>query len=261
MRFSASHIATKLILLTGLMVSGKALANDTADYELIFESTWSAATHPISFPPGPHFSGLIGGTHNDTISLWEAGGIASDGIELMAEIGSKTLLQNEVNAAIGNGQAGAVISGPGIALSPGSASVQFTVSKDFPLVSVVSMIAPSPDWFVGVSGVSLRSGNQWIREIVIPLQPYDAGTDSGSTYLSPNADVTPHEPIFEIMGPPLTSSPPAPPLGTFTIRRLGTAVPAAQSWSLILIALTLMTTGTLLTLSNRQTVDKVNAAD
>lgn len=247
MRVLATPFHSVMLLACTLAMASEAFASDSAEYELIFESTWSAETHPTSFPPNPHFSGLIGGTHNDEIALWESGGIATLGIELMAELGSKTALQNEVNTAISNGQAGAVISGPGITLSPGSASVQFTVTKDHPLVSVVSMIAPSPDWFVGVSGVSLRSGDRWVRELVIPLQPYDAGTDAGVNYLSGDIDVTPHDPITQITGFPFGDAP-VPPLGTFTIRLVGAAVPATGTWGLTVIALIMLTGGTLLAL-------------
>lgn len=34
-------------------------ASKTADYELVFESTWNAQTHPTSLPPGPHFSNTL----------------------------------------------------------------------------------------------------------------------------------------------------------------------------------------------------------
>jgi hypothetical protein len=192
----------------------------TAEYELVFEATWSAATHPNDFPPNPHFSGLIGGTHDDGVSIWEVGGIASTGMESMAEIGSKTALTAEVQAAITAGTAGELISGPGVSVSPGTASVVFTATQDHPLVSVVTMIAPSPDWFVGVSAYPLFQNGQWADEVVIPLPPFDAGTDSGVTYTSPNADVTPHEPITEITGWPLAFDGTVAPLGTFRFRRL-----------------------------------------
>jgi len=35
---------------------------ETAEYEVAFVGTWSAETHPDGFPPGPHFSPLIGTT-------------------------------------------------------------------------------------------------------------------------------------------------------------------------------------------------------
>jgi len=224
-----------------LLVTPQAVAQDSATYELVFEATWSASTHPNHFTPGPHFSGLIGGTHNSGVTFWEEGGIATNGIELMAELGSKSGLQSEIEDAIALGTGGAVISGGGISPSPGSVSVEFTITEDHPLVSVVSMVAPSPDWFVGVDSLSLRDGDQWIYEVTVPLQPYDSGTDSGPTYTSSNADITPHIPIIEMTGLPFADGGPVPPLGTFTFRRLGGDVPATSEWGLIVMALLLVT--------------------
>ena len=83
------------------------------------------------------------------------------------------------------------------------------------------MIAPSPDWFVGIHGVDLRPGGVWAREIVVDLDPYDSGTDSGVNYTSGNADITPHLPIANIAGTfPFTG---APRIGTFRLTLLSDA--------------------------------------
>ncbi|MDX1440623.1 MAG: spondin domain-containing protein, partial [Rubricoccaceae bacterium] len=187
----------------------------TATYTLTFESTWSETTHPDDFPPNPHFSGLIGGAHNSEASVWMPGELASPGIESMAETGSKTLLEGEVNDMITAGTAFEVISGGGIPLSPGSVSVSFDVNTDYPLVSVVSMVAPSPDWFVGVYDLSLYESDEWIDELEITLYVYDSGTDSGTMYTSPDEDTQPPEPIFLITGYPFVYDNELRPVGTF----------------------------------------------
>lgn len=44
--------------------------------------------------------------------------------------------------------------------------------------------APSPDWFVGVAALNLCLRNcSWTDSKIIPLYPWDAGTDSGISYL------------------------------------------------------------------------------
>ncbi|MDA0811503.1 MAG: spondin domain-containing protein, partial [Verrucomicrobia bacterium] len=193
----------------------------TARFELVFDATWSAATHPTEFPSGnPHFSGLIGTTHNATTSLWSPGGIATPGIQTMAETGGKSPLTAEIDALIAAGRAETLISGAGVGSSPGSVSVTFTASQDFPLVSVVSMIAPSPDWFVGVHDMPLFQNGQWIDEMVVSLDPYDSGTDNGTTYASPDSDTNPQVPISRLTGAPLDVEGIIAPLGTFTIRRI-----------------------------------------
>ncbi|NNL97196.1 MAG: hypothetical protein HKO63_03230 [Acidimicrobiia bacterium] len=183
-----------------------------ASYTVTFTSTWSAATHPTSFPPGPHFSGLVGGSHNDQVTFWEAGQVASPGIESMAETGSQGLLLSEVQTAINAGDAGVAFSGGGISTSPGSVSLSLALSQDYSRATIVSMLAPSPDWFVGVSGLDLFDDGAWIEEATVTLWPYDAGTDSGSSYTSGNQDTNPALPITRIEAGPLGNG---VPLGQF----------------------------------------------
>jgi hypothetical protein len=188
----------------------------TAEYTVTFDATWSAQTHPSNFPPGPHFSGLIGSTHDSSVSFWQVCQVASPGIENMAETGSKSPLITEIATARMAGTADSLISGGGINPSPGSVSVSFEIDLDFPLVTLVSMIAPSPDWFVGVSALSLLEGGDWVQEKVVPLLPYDAGTDSGSNYTSANQDTDPQELIMLITALPAGNG---VPLGTFRFTR------------------------------------------
>ena len=75
----------------------------------------------------------------------------------------------------------------------------FRVDSKHHLVSLVSMIYPSPDWFVGVSGLELCLGNgSWVEQKILNLYPYDAGTDSGPTYISPDQPTIPKEAIRRI---------------------------------------------------------------
>src|SRR5258706_7367147 len=144
------------------------VAASTAEYQVTFQSSWSQATHPVDFPSNAHFSGLIGGSHSNQVSFWNVGALASTGIKDMAELGSKTPLMQEVQTAVTAGTAHAVLSGGGIGVSPGSVTMTFAVEEAFPYVTLVSMLAPSPDWFVGVSGLSLRANGAWIPNIVVP---------------------------------------------------------------------------------------------
>lgn len=203
-------------MLLGTAASAPAEVTETAVYRVRFISTWSAGSHPADFPARPHFSGLIGGVHNGDVSFWSPNGIASPGIEEMAERGRKSPLDEQVQAAIDAGTARKVISGGGIALSPGLATATFTVSRDFPLVTLVSMVAPSPDWFVGVHELDLRSRTDWLEEKVVTLYAWDAGTDGGRTFESPNRDTSPQTPISLIDSGPLANG---VPLGTFTFIR------------------------------------------
>ncbi|MFG0258858.1 MAG: spondin domain-containing protein [Phycisphaerales bacterium JB041] len=208
-----------LALAAILGASGPALAGDSiATYRVDFDAAWSADNHPLDFPNNPHFSGLIGGTHHAGVHFWQEGALASPGIESMAETGSKSALTAEVNAAIGTGEAEYLLSGPGLGNSPGTVSMTFQVSASHPLASIVTMIAPSPDWFVGVDSQPLALAGVWQDQVVVSLAPYDSGTDSGTSYNSLNQDTQPPEPIYNLSDEyPFEGT---PPLGTFTFTLL-----------------------------------------
>ena len=189
-----------------------------ASYTITFNASWSVATHPEGFPRGPHFSSLVGATHNSSVVFWDAGGTSSDGIKSMAETGATSTLKGEVQTAIDAGNADSFVAAGGIGSSPGSISVTVTVSQSFPLLTLVSMIAPSPDWFVGVHGLSLLENDLWLNRKEVDLLAYDAGTDSGATYAAPNSATEPRESIARLEDSLFVSGGGvAPPLGTLVI--------------------------------------------
>ena len=208
------------VALAALFASSLA-AQPAATYEVTFEATWSAVTFPEDFPPNPHFSRLVGAAHAPEAVLWEPGGTATAGVEQMAETGGVTMLQAEVEALAVGGVAARELVGGNLPLSPGTTVMTVDLDADAPLLTLVTMVAPSPDWFVGVSGLDLRDGDGWVDERTVDLYVYDAGTDSGPTYTSPDEDTDPQEPIARIeVAPFLVGGRPAP-VGTFTFRRLG----------------------------------------
>jgi hypothetical protein len=192
----------------------------TARYRVVFDSTWSASTHPTDFPGTAHYSGLIGGTHAARTAFWVDGALASDGIRQMAERGRKTPLDTEVQAAIASGDAEHILSGPELDVSPGVVSMEFEISQSFRLVTLVTMIAPSPDWFVGVSGLPLFESGQWRDEVRVELPGWDAGTDSGATYRASDRETIPRAPISRLTGYPVESAGEVRPFGTFTFTRI-----------------------------------------
>jgi hypothetical protein len=194
-------------------------APQTARYRVTFDQTWSAATHAV--PANPHFSGLIGGTHDARARFWQPGGLASEGIRLMAERGRQSPLDLEVDAARQAGTAEHVLAGgrPPSG-SPATDQLEFQISQRYPLVTLVSMVAPSPDWFVGVDSLPLFENGQWVEERTVLLVPWDAGTDSGRDFDSRDRATSPPEPIMRIGSPPLGASGAAAPMGAFRFTRL-----------------------------------------
>jgi hypothetical protein len=88
------------------------------------------------------------------------------------------------------------------------------------MVSVVSMLAPSPDWFIAVSNINLIENNEWVVNKTITVDIYDSGTDDGSTFLSPDFPTLPPLPIVNITTPPLAVNNVVAPLGSITFTKI-----------------------------------------
>lgn len=176
-------------------------APTTVRYRVVFDALWSQATHPQDYPGNPHFSPLIGATHSAAVRFWADGGIASDGIKRMAEQGFTSPLDAHINDAIAGGTARALILGGRIQLSPASVAVEFEMHQSHPLLTLVTMVAPSPDWFVGVAGLPLFA-------------------DSGRSYESPDAPLNPRQPIALLTSPPVGVNGVTQPMGRFVVTRL-----------------------------------------
>ena len=207
------------LCITSLSLTG-CIKEETIEYQVTFNATWSQETHPDDFPDDPHFSGLIGASHNQNVTFWEIEELASPGIKNMAETGSKDPLTKEINLARLKRTALDLISGGGIQTSPDSITVTVEVSENYPLVTLVTMIAPSPDWFVGVTGLNLFENGTFVDEKTVVLYPYDAGTDSGITYTSPDEPTEPPVPIYQLDEYPFIYEEETVPLGSFVFTKI-----------------------------------------
>lgn len=180
-----------------------AFGQSIATYNILFTNHWNGTDHgPL--PSNPHWSKLVGANHKNTITFLEAGSIASEGIENIAEVGNNTNFKMDVITSISEGHSEQYIDGNSLYLSESSTiSInEVQVSDQFPLLTLVSMIAPSPDWMVFINNLNLRTldNTGWKNNVSVDLSPYDAGTDSGSDYNSPNADITEHILISSLQG-------------------------------------------------------------
>ena len=81
----------------------------------------------------------------------------------------------------------------------GYTSKEIMVKNMSSMVSLITMIAPSPDWFVGVDSYDLCGMNGWKEKVTMDLLPWDAGTGNGQTYSSKTSDTMPVDVIMRIM--------------------------------------------------------------
>jgi hypothetical protein len=179
--------------------AGAAVDPASAEYTVIFKSRWTKAEHPFEYPEpgvvtGPHFSGIIGAAHNASYAIFAEGSLPTAGLERLSEEGKHAPLDEEIRAAVAAGNAAALFaSGP---LRDFGDSLVTTVRVDaaYPLVSLVAMVAPSPDWFTGASNVNLLENGQWVASRTIQLDAWDSGGDDGATYKAADKDNDPKKP-------------------------------------------------------------------
>ena len=171
---------------------------DPATYTVTFQGNWTTASTPDGVVGNAHFTTLVGAVHNDMVTFWESGGTATPGVEGVAELGSTGTFESEVTAAGGNAS---LVKKSIAGSSTVTATFEIEVTNDHPLFTLLSMIGPSPDWFVGVSGLSLLDAQgQWLSEHEVDLFPYDAGTEDGDGFSLSNSPTSPQGTIMSIKG-------------------------------------------------------------
>ncbi|MGH8441416.1 MAG: spondin domain-containing protein [Nevskiaceae bacterium] len=179
-------------------LSAPVSAETAADYEITVTGLWTADRFPLEYPKaglltGPHFSGVIGASHNGEYMLFHTGSQPTPGLERLSEEGKHSPLDGEIKAAIAAGTAGALFESDPIKDFAKSVTSRVHVTSAFPQVSAVVMIAPSPDWFAGVADVSLMEGGAFVAEKTVELFAYDSGGDSGTTYGANDHDNNPKQ--------------------------------------------------------------------
>ena len=171
----------------------------TATYRVVFAGAFTpdALAAGVDVPGGAHFTTIIGAVHNQGVVFWERGGTASAGTEEMAETGGVGTLRSEIAAA---GQdASAVIEQRLGGGSTPTTGFNVVVSGEHASVTLASMLAPSPDWFVGVSGLPLLGADgHWAHHAKVDLFPYDAGTESGERFSLSNDATMPQKTITSL---------------------------------------------------------------
>ncbi len=163
-------------------------------YNIDFQSTWNATEHS-SIPAGAHWSDLVIISHSIPNQFLEVGENASQGIKDLAELGNNAAIDWEVFTAINQGTAHSINIVPFNTPNNATASAtiqQIAICTEFRYLTILSMVAPSPDWFIAANSVEIIDTNgQWIDFLELDVYAYDAGTDNGTDYDSPNSPNTP----------------------------------------------------------------------
>ena len=174
-----------------------------ASYTVTFTMHWNSTDFPTDYPSGAHFSKLIGWSHPITSTFFKVGTTATEGIKVMAETGGTGTLQTELEAKITDGEGLDFVLGSGLGNGTGEISVDVEVDAINSSVTLVSMVAPSPDWYVAALNVNLYDGTHFVDTETITAAVYDAGTDSGLSFSSNNSITDPQGLISLFVDTPL----------------------------------------------------------
>ncbi|XP_046327753.1 spondin-1-like isoform X1 [Haliotis rufescens] len=204
-----------------------------AKYVITFKGLWSRHTHPKNFPTGDssfllHWSNIVGASHSNDYRIWDYGGMASEAVREVCEYGSSRSLTEDMKR--NSKKIRTVVKtdslwGPDRILD--SVDAVFTVNSKKHLLSLLTMIGPSPDWCLGISALDMCQKNcTWADTQEIDLYPWDAGTDSGVSYESPNENTYPRESIHAITNSiirnrasPFFGSQPIKPMGRLILKK------------------------------------------
>lgn len=173
-------------------------------YSCDLTNNWSEGNHPIDYEGvsgSAHWSPPVILAHSKFVNLWSTGDMASPGIENVAETGSTSTLQDEIEVLQTKGLAGKMVIGTSQfnARDPLQIFETITLSPSNPYLSTISMMAPSPDWFSGLESFCPRGpGGFWFQSFEVATYPFDAGTERGVTYIIDNDPESPHGPIFQL---------------------------------------------------------------
>ena len=174
-----------------------------ATYELTFTSLWNAGDHG-EMPTGAHFSSLVISVHTEDYALFPIDELTGPALEPVAELGVTTQIEAKLKSEASKGTVENYLIGENQSV-PATPVKKYTVkvfSTKASLLSLVSMIAPSPDWVVGVDSLELlnEEGNFIEDTGDIDLFAYDAGTEEGDSFTIHNEATPVPTPIARLSG-------------------------------------------------------------
>ncbi len=125
---------------------------------------------------GSHFTPLLVAAHDGSTHLFQSGSAASANLQAMAEGGDISGLIADLNAA------GAVHSSAAGLLAPGDSftSTELDTGTGNDVLSIVGMVLPTNDGFVGVNSWNIPSAP---GTYMMPGLAYDAGTEANDELL------------------------------------------------------------------------------
>lgn len=172
-----------------------------ATYRLRVRNMWEEPRFE-NVPEEAMFSPLTALSHSRRYSPFTLFGYASPGVESIAELGDNSVFLEELKSMDAAPFIKDVATGEGPIPGGEEEILMLEVDCLHSVVSLISMVAPSPDWIVAVGNLDLMRDEEFVERVGGDLMVYDAGTDSGRSLLAEDVDTTPRENIAPLMGEP-----------------------------------------------------------
>lgn len=129
-------------------------------------------------------------------------GYATRGVKTVAETGNTAPFHTELRKARRNGQVRSFTVDSMGRGPTSSLSLVIDVDCRRRNVGALTMVAPSPDWFLAIFKLNVVGKNgMYKKRMSGNLFVYDAGTDSGKTFMSEDEPTRPRQNIAPFFGP------------------------------------------------------------
>lgn len=142
-------------------------------------------------PDGAHLSPVVASAHAPGAPFWSAGALASPGLASLVTAGDPSGVEDEHTSDC------AVVIAEGLSTPSGSTRFTLDVSESCSSVDLATMVGPSPDWFIGVSDLSLRDDGGWLSNVTVPASLWDAGQLEGDSFSAPTGATIPAAPVSD----------------------------------------------------------------
>lgn len=134
------------------------------------------------------FAPLAGISHSNRFSMFTVRGYANMEIAAIAKTGDvKPFLKFAKALKTRHSLVHSIANTSSLVFEGKTARIKLSVDCMHPFISVVSMIAPSPDWIVQINNMNLYDAKmkKFISTMSGNLIAYDAGVDSGTGFTDP----------------------------------------------------------------------------
>ena len=152
------------LILAGLLATALPLVAHAGHEFETFEVTVFNITKSQNFTP------ILLATHHGSVSLFTSGRAASTELEILAEGGDTMPLRELLDS---NPDVLMTVSTDGLLLPGQSVTVEIQADVHFNRLSIISMLIPTNDTFVGLRSMKLLP----LRSTLLTLPAYDSGTE------------------------------------------------------------------------------------